>query len=136
MEEKLEELIGLLKQSELKRKEAEKELKISEQQIVSIELASSTPFGEDGGGGGIMVVGGCESICGEGDGVSNLTSSGVIGERAPGDESEVGDVWFCVQFRLNPTNNCFGGMMLIFGLLEALEWKAIALVGSMDVDNG
>ncbi|GJY64774.1 hypothetical protein Tco_0466234 [Tanacetum coccineum] len=32
-------------------------------------------FWEDGGGGGLMVVGGCESICGEGDGVSNWTSS-------------------------------------------------------------
>ncbi|GKB63828.1 hypothetical protein Tco_0920014 [Tanacetum coccineum] len=42
MEEKLEHHVGLLKQSELKRKEAENELKISEQQIVSIALASST----------------------------------------------------------------------------------------------
>ncbi|GJT75734.1 hypothetical protein Tco_1042459 [Tanacetum coccineum] len=31
-------------------------------------------------------------------------------------------------------NNCFGGMMLIFGLLEALEMEA--LVDAMDVDNG
>nr|GEX21876.1 hypothetical protein [Tanacetum cinerariifolium] len=32
------------------------------------------------------------------------------------------------------TNNCFGGMMLIFGHLEALEMEA--LVDLMDVDNG
>ncbi|GJS73276.1 reverse transcriptase domain-containing protein [Tanacetum coccineum] len=32
------------------------------------------------------------------------------------------------------TNNCFGGMMLIFDLLEALEMEA--LVDVMDVDNG
>ncbi|GJU28176.1 hypothetical protein Tco_1166797 [Tanacetum coccineum] len=31
-------------------------------------------------------------------------------------------------------NNCFGGMMLIFGLLEALEIEA--LVDARDVDNG
>lgn len=43
MEEQLEELVGLLRQSELRRKEAEKELKIREQQTVAIALASSTP---------------------------------------------------------------------------------------------
>ncbi|GJT43855.1 hypothetical protein Tco_0952570 [Tanacetum coccineum] len=32
------------------------------------------------------------------------------------------------------TNNCFGGMMLIFGLLEALEMEA--LVDAMDIDSG
>ncbi|GJS29995.1 hypothetical protein Tco_0490615 [Tanacetum coccineum] len=35
---------------------------------------------------------------------------------------------------IKSTNNCFGGMMLIFGLLEALEMEA--LVDAMDVDNG
>ncbi|GJQ93235.1 hypothetical protein Tco_0004374 [Tanacetum coccineum] len=32
------------------------------------------------------------------------------------------------------TNNCFGGMMLIFGLLEALDMEA--LVDVMDIDSG
>nr|XP_043615311.1 kinesin-like protein KIN-4A [Erigeron canadensis]XP_043615312.1 kinesin-like protein KIN-4A [Erigeron canadensis] len=41
MEEQLQELVGLLRQSELRRKEAEKELKVREQQTVAIALASS-----------------------------------------------------------------------------------------------
>lgn len=41
MEEQMQELVGLLKQSELRRKEAEKELKVREQQTVAIALASS-----------------------------------------------------------------------------------------------
>ncbi|KAM0032689.1 putative plus-end-directed kinesin ATPase [Helianthus debilis subsp. tardiflorus] len=41
MEEQLQELVGLLSQSELRRKEVEKELKVREQQAVSIALASS-----------------------------------------------------------------------------------------------
>ncbi|GJR53054.1 hypothetical protein Tco_1403575 [Tanacetum coccineum] len=59
---------------------------------------------------------GWPTIGGEGDGVSNWTSSGVIGKR------------------VKSTNNCFGGLMLIFDLLEALEMEA--LVDAMDVDNG
>ncbi|GKF21757.1 hypothetical protein Tco_0070395 [Tanacetum coccineum] len=93
-------------------------------------------FGEDGGGGGMMVVGGCES--GEGDRVSNWTSNedeevslvdGVL-ECALG---ALGDGVF-VSSWVKSTNNCFGGMMLIFDLLEALEMEA--LVDVMDVDNG
>lgn len=41
MEEQLQELVGLLSQSELRRKEVEKELKVREQQTVAIALASS-----------------------------------------------------------------------------------------------
>ncbi|XP_071712152.1 kinesin-like protein KIN-4A [Rutidosis leptorrhynchoides] len=41
MEEQLQELVGLLTQSELRRKEVEKELKVREQQTVAIALASS-----------------------------------------------------------------------------------------------
>nr|GFA35911.1 hypothetical protein [Tanacetum cinerariifolium] len=59
-------------------------------------------------------------------------SNGALG--ALGDDSlSVGDGVFassCVK----STNNCFGGMMFIFGLLEALEVEA--LVDAMDVDNG
>ncbi|GKE54923.1 hypothetical protein Tco_1490079, partial [Tanacetum coccineum] len=90
---------------------------------------------------------------GEGDGVSNWTSSGVIGERSIEDEKvslvdgvlkgalgalgdhslSLGDGVF-VSFWVKSTNNCFGGMMLIFGLLEALEMEA--LVDAMDIDSG
>ncbi|KAI3767441.1 hypothetical protein L2E82_17561 [Cichorium intybus] len=41
MEEQLQELVGLLRQSELRRKEAEKELKVRDQQTVAIAVASS-----------------------------------------------------------------------------------------------
>ncbi|GJZ98877.1 hypothetical protein Tco_0671330 [Tanacetum coccineum] len=53
---------------------------------------------------------------------------------ALGDESlSVGDGVFMSSW-VKSTNNCFGGMMLIFGLLEALEMEA--LVDAMEVDNG
>ncbi|GKD38120.1 hypothetical protein Tco_1258327 [Tanacetum coccineum] len=111
----------------------------------------------------------------KGDGVSNWTSSGVIGERvrvmssdafseleggetlgggdvggssatigesdvdegalgALGDEiGSLGDGVF-VSSWVKSTNNCLGGMMLIFGLLEALEIEA--LVEAMEVYGG
>ncbi|GJZ72163.1 hypothetical protein Tco_0636014 [Tanacetum coccineum] len=68
-------------------------------------------FGEDGGGGGMMVIGGCESIC---DGVSNWTSSGSI------ENEEVSLVDGVLEGAL--------------GALEALKMEA--LVDAMDVDNG
>ncbi|GJS56605.1 hypothetical protein Tco_0157076 [Tanacetum coccineum] len=61
-----------------------------------------------------------QTIGGEGDGVSNGDIS----------ESDVDKVVIWVK----STNNCFGGLMLIFDLLEALEMEA--LVDAMDVDNG
>ncbi|GJX98713.1 hypothetical protein Tco_0355732, partial [Tanacetum coccineum] len=78
---------------------------------------------------------GCAMIGGEGDGVSNWTSSGVFGERvrvmvqgALGDEfGSLGDGVF-VSSWVKSTNNCFGGMMLIFGLLETLEIEALVEV--------
>ncbi|GJX06608.1 hypothetical protein Tco_0194540 [Tanacetum coccineum] len=114
---------------------------------------------------------GCSMIGGEGDGVSNWTSSGVIGERvtvmsivhfleldvvekpleeeilvgsidgvlegalgALGDDiRSLGDGVF-VSSWVKSTNNCFGGMMLIFGLLETLEIEA--LVEAMEVYGG
>nr|GFC78805.1 hypothetical protein [Tanacetum cinerariifolium] len=45
----------------------------------------------------------------------------------------LGDGVFVLSW-VKSTNNCFGGMMLIFGLLEAMEMEA--LVDAMDVDNG
>lgn len=41
MDEQLQELVGLLRQSELRRKEAEKELKLREHQTVATALPSS-----------------------------------------------------------------------------------------------
>ncbi|GKC64960.1 hypothetical protein Tco_1097558 [Tanacetum coccineum] len=93
---------------------------------------------------------GCAIIGGEGDGVSNWTSSGVFCERsieeeevslvdgvldgalgALGDEiGSLGDGVF-VSSWVKSTNNCLGGMMLIFGLLETLEVEA--LVEAMEV---
>ncbi|GJR98736.1 hypothetical protein Tco_0270910 [Tanacetum coccineum] len=45
----------------------------------------------------------------------------------------LGDEVF-VSFWVKSTNNCLGGMMLIFGLLEALEIEA--LVKAMEVYDG
>ncbi|GJY62197.1 hypothetical protein Tco_0462854 [Tanacetum coccineum] len=79
---------------------------------------------------------GCTMIGGEGDGVSNWTSSGVFGERgalgALGDEfGSLGDGDF-MSYWVKSTNNYFGGYgMLIFGLLETLEMEA--LVEAMNV---
>ncbi|GJT60199.1 hypothetical protein Tco_1003732 [Tanacetum coccineum] len=75
---------------------------------------------------------GCAMIGGEGDGVSNWTSSGVFGERgalgALGDEfGSLGDGVF-VSSWVKSTNNYHGGMMLIFGLLETLEMEALVEV--------
>ncbi|GJW23358.1 hypothetical protein Tco_0128385 [Tanacetum coccineum] len=58
-------------------------------------------------------------------------------EGALGALGDVVEVWvmeFLCHHGLKSTNNCFGGMMLIFGLLEALEMEA--LVDVMDVDSG
>ncbi|GKD15484.1 hypothetical protein Tco_1199891 [Tanacetum coccineum] len=53
---------------------------------------------------------------------------------ALGDEfGSLGDGVF-VSSWVKSTNNCFGGMMLIFGFLEGLEMEA--LMDVMDVDNG
>ncbi|GKC98253.1 hypothetical protein Tco_1168528 [Tanacetum coccineum] len=83
---------------------------------------------------------GCAMIGGKGDGVSNWTSNeevslvdgvleGALG--ALGDEfGSLGDGVF-VSSWVKSTNNCFGGMMLIFGLLETLEMEA--LVDAMNV---
>nr|GEV31165.1 hypothetical protein [Tanacetum cinerariifolium] len=103
----------------------------------------STVFGEDDEGGGMMVVGGCESICGEGDGVSNWTSSGIIGEMVR--------MMFIIYFLgLEVVEKFLDEEMLsiedeevslvdgvlegALGALEALEMEA--LVDVMDVDNG
>ncbi|GJS29631.1 hypothetical protein Tco_0490251 [Tanacetum coccineum] len=59
-----------------------------------------------------------------------VSSSTPLGER---DVDAVGDLVFMSSW-VKSTNNCFGGMMLIFGFLEALEMEA--LVNAMDVDNG
>ncbi|GKF63354.1 hypothetical protein Tco_0186802, partial [Tanacetum coccineum] len=102
---------------------------------------------------------GCAMIGGEGDGVSNWTSSGVFGER--GDVDDVGDLGMqsiedeevafvdgvlegalgalgdefgslgdgvFVSSWVKSTNNCFSGMMLIFGLLETLEMEALVVI--------
>ncbi|GKF22642.1 hypothetical protein Tco_0074964, partial [Tanacetum coccineum] len=50
-----------------------------------------------------------------------------------GDVDEVGDLVF-VSSWVKSINKYFGGMMLIFGLLDALEMEA--LVDAMNVDNG
>ncbi|GKB59761.1 hypothetical protein Tco_0915947, partial [Tanacetum coccineum] len=90
---------------------------------------------------------------GEGDGVSNWTSSGVIGERlikdeevslvdgvlegalgALGDEIRSLGNGVVMSSWVKSTNNCFGGMMLIFGLLETLEIEA--LVEAMELYGG
>ncbi|GJV24169.1 hypothetical protein Tco_1376864 [Tanacetum coccineum] len=47
---------------------------------------------------------------------------------------DVGGDGVFVSSWVKSTNNCFGGMMLIFGLLEALEMEA--LVDAMDIDSG
>ncbi|GKD39745.1 hypothetical protein Tco_1259952, partial [Tanacetum coccineum] len=51
-----------------------------------------------------------------------------------GDVEEVGDLGVLVSSSLRSMNNCFGGMMLIFGLLEDLEMEA--LVDAMEVYDG
>ncbi|GJR75648.1 hypothetical protein Tco_0088013 [Tanacetum coccineum] len=81
----------------------------------------------------------CAMIGGEGDGVSNWTSSGSIEDEevslvdgvlegalgALGDKiRSLGDGVF-VSSWVKSTNNCFGEMMLIFGLLETLEMEAL-----------
>ncbi|GJX75197.1 hypothetical protein Tco_0313792 [Tanacetum coccineum] len=96
---------------------------------------------------------GCSMIGGEGDGVSNWTLSDVIGKRsikdeevslvdgvlegalgALGDEIESLVDGVFMSYWVKSTNNCFGGMMLIFGLLETLEIEA--LVEAMEVYGG
>ncbi|GJR29590.1 hypothetical protein Tco_1105822 [Tanacetum coccineum] len=66
---------------------------------------------------------GCAMIGGEG------VLEGALG--ALGDEfGSLGDGVFMSSW-VKSTNNCFGGMMLIFGLLETLEMEA--LVEAMNV---
>ncbi|GJY93232.1 reverse transcriptase [Tanacetum coccineum] len=84
-------------------------------------------------------------VRGEGDGsIKNWTSSGVyLVNKVKVMLSRDGGFGYVSQLMmkkyplvdgLNPLKNCFGGMMLIFSLLEALEMEA--LVDAMDVDNG
>ncbi|GJT30345.1 hypothetical protein Tco_0910620 [Tanacetum coccineum] len=69
-------------------------------------------------------------------GGETLRGGDVGGFKKPLGESdvdEVGDLVFLASW-VKSTNDYFGGMMLIFGLLETLEMEA--LVDAMDVDNG
>ncbi|GJS52704.1 hypothetical protein Tco_0626066 [Tanacetum coccineum] len=78
---------------------------------------------------------GCAMIGGEGGG-ETLGGGDVDGVQvntfgALGDEfGSLGDGVFMSSW-VKSTNNCFGGMMLIFGLLETLEMEA--LVEAMNV---
>ncbi|GJW93717.1 hypothetical protein Tco_0173389 [Tanacetum coccineum] len=102
-------------------------------------------FGEDGGGGGMMVIGGCESICLIYENIywscplMHFLELEVV-EKLLEEEMLVSSSNHWVKVMLmrsswvKSTNNYFGGMMLIFGLLEALEMEALA--DTMDVDNG
>ncbi|GKA98556.1 hypothetical protein Tco_0826493 [Tanacetum coccineum] len=82
-----------------------------------------------------------QTISVEGDGVSNWTSKWVVVKTLGGLRCFVGlsNHWVKVMLMrlviwVKSTNNCFGGMMLIFSLLETLEMEA--LVDAMDIDSG